>query len=210
MKIFNKDCIKYMEETIDEKVDMTFTDIPYNEVNRKSNGLRNLDKENADILTFDLEYFLELVWKKTNGTIIIFCGQEQFSTIREFFTKKKGTTRPLVWEKTNPSPMNGQHIYLSGVELAVWFKKPNATFNAHCKSNVFRHSNGTRKKHPTEKNRKLVRELILDNTNEGQTIFDPCFGGGSILVEAHKLNREIIGCEIDEKYYLGVLKELYF
>ena len=48
--------------------------------------------------------------------------------------KKLGTVRHLVWEKTNPSPMNGQYIYLSGIENAVWFKKKGATFNAHCKN----------------------------------------------------------------------------
>lgn len=47
---------------------------------------------------------------------------------------RKGTVRPIIWEKTNPSPMNGQYIYLSGVEMAVWFKKSGAKhFNAHCK-----------------------------------------------------------------------------
>lgn len=42
-----------------------------------------------------------------------------------------------IWRKTNPSPMNGQHIYLSGIENAVWFKKRGGVFNAHCKNTVF-------------------------------------------------------------------------
>ena len=45
----------------DISVDFTLTDIPYDAVNRKSNGLRNLDKCKADILTFDLNSFLENV-----------------------------------------------------------------------------------------------------------------------------------------------------
>ena len=49
------------------------------------------------------------------------------SEIHKFFSEKqkkgKGTVRQLVWKKTNPSPMNGQNIYLSGIENAVWFKK---------------------------------------------------------------------------------------
>lgn len=31
--------------------------------------------------------------------------------------------RQLVWSKTNPSPMNGQYMYLSSIENAIWFKK---------------------------------------------------------------------------------------
>ena len=88
-----------------------------------SNGLRKLDKENADILTFDLQEFLNNVYEITNGTIIIFCGMNQVSEIFNFFDeyakKGKGTVRQLVWKKTNPSPMNGDYIYLSATENAV-------------------------------------------------------------------------------------------
>lgn len=43
-RIFNNDCMKVMPTFPDNSVDFTLTDIPYNEVNRDSNGLRNLDK----------------------------------------------------------------------------------------------------------------------------------------------------------------------
>lgn len=43
-----------MKTMPDGCVNLTITDIPYGEVNRDSNGLRTLDKENADIMTFDL------------------------------------------------------------------------------------------------------------------------------------------------------------
>ena len=53
-KLYSGDCMKYMSQIEDGGVNLTLTDIPYGEVNRDSNGLRNLDKENADIITFDL------------------------------------------------------------------------------------------------------------------------------------------------------------
>lgn len=136
----------------DNSVDITVTDIPYGVVNRKSNGLRNLDKQDADIFNLDMGELLTEIKRVTTGQIIIFCGKEQFSEIFAFFAKEKGTTRPLIWEKTNPSPMNGQHVYLSGVEFAVWFKpRGRKVFNAFCKNTVFRHSSGQRKIHPTQK-----------------------------------------------------------
>lgn len=201
-KLYQGDCIAKLVTMQDNSVNFTLTDIPYDAVNRTSNGLRELDKGKADVLTFDLLMFLEQVYRVTSNSICIFCGKEQFSTVYEFFANKKGTVRPIIWEKTNPSPMNGQYIYLSGVEMAVWFKKSGAkVFNAHCKNTVFRHPNGRSKLHPTEKNHELLKELILDNTNEGDIVFDPCMGSGSHGVVALENGRRFTGIELDEKYF---------
>ncbi len=201
-KLILGDCIKEMETMSDNSVDFTLTDIPYNAVSRESNGLRNLDKGKADELAFDLDKFLNEVYRVTKNSICIFCGKEQFSSIFEYFASKKGTTRCVVWQKSNPSPMNGQYIYLSGVELAVWYKKSGATvFNAHCKNSVFKYPNGSTKYHPTEKNHQLLEDLILDNTNENDIVFDPCMGSGSCGIVSKKLNRKFYGIEIDETYF---------
>jgi len=201
-KIYNEDCLIGMKKINNNSIDFVLTDIPYNAVNRDSNGLRKLDKGKADILTFDLQEFLEEIHRVLKNSAIIFCGKEQFSEIYKFFASKQGTIRPIIWEKTNPSPMNGQYVYLSGVEMAVWFKKKGAkTFNAHCKNSVFRYPNGKSKLHPTEKNHKLLAELILDNTNENDIILDPCSGSGSHLLVAKNLNRNYLGFEIDEEYF---------
>lgn len=200
--LINNDCIKIMKTMKDEMVDFTLTDIPYNVVSRKDNGLRNLDKDKADVLTFDLEEFLDQVFRITKNSICIFCGKEQFSTLYKYFANKKGTVRPIIWQKSNPSPMNGQYIYLSGVELAVWFKKSGAkTFNAHCKNTIFKHPNGNSKLHPTAKNLNLFKELILDNSNEGDLVFDPCLGSGTTGVACKELQRNFIGIEIDKNYF---------
>lgn len=202
VKLYKGDCLEKMKLIEDGSVDLILTDIPYDAVNRQSNGLRNLDKGNADIITFDLNLFLEEVYRVTSNSVCVFCGKEQFSTIYEFFASKKGTVRPVVWEKSNPSPMNGQYIYLSGVEFAVWFKKSGAkTFNAHCKNTVFKYPNGRSKLHPTEKNHDLLKDLILDNTNEGDIVFDPCMGSGSHGIVAIENNRKFIGIELDDNYF---------
>ena len=203
------DCMMLMQLLPNNSVDFTLTDIPYDEVNRKSNGLRNLDKDKADILTFNLYDFLDGVYRVTKNSICIFCGREQFSVIYNFFAQKKGTVRPIVWEKSNPSPMNGQYIYLSGVEFAVWFKKSGANvFNAHCKNTVFKYPNGRSKLHPTEKNHDLLKELILDNSNENDIVFDPCLGSGTTAICSVELNRHYIGFELDPQYYDIACKRL--
>ena len=129
--LLHGDCMVEMQSMLNDSVDFTLTDIPYNVVNRKDNGLRTLDKGNADVLTFDLESFLDEVYRVTKNSICIFCGKEQFSDIYKYFANKQGTTRPIVWQKSNPSPMNGQYIYLSGVEFAVWLKSGEQKYLMH-------------------------------------------------------------------------------
>ena len=130
-KLIHGDCMEWLPKLKDESIDFVLTDIPYGEVNRQSNGLRSLDKEEADIVTFPIQDFLSETYRVTKNSLCIFCGREQFSSIYTFFANKKGTVRPICWEKSNPSPMNGQYIYESGVELAVWFKKRGAKYLMH-------------------------------------------------------------------------------
>lgn len=73
-EIFNQDCISFMQQMEANSIDFTLTDIPYDAVNRQSNGLRNLDKATADIITFDLTEFLTQVQRITKNNIVIFCG----------------------------------------------------------------------------------------------------------------------------------------
>src|SRR5699024_3000656 len=201
-KVYNADCLEGMKRIPDNHVNITLTDIPYGEVNRKSNGLRNLNKEAADDFNIDMDELLREIYRVTEGQIVIFCGKEQFSEIYKFFANKKGTTRSIMWQKTNPSPMNGQHVYLSGVEHAVWFKpRGRKIFNAHCKNTVFTYSNGSRKIHPTQKNVDLFKELITDNSNEKEIVFDPFMGSGTTAVAAIDTGRNYLGFELDEEYH---------
>lgn len=210
VKIINGDCIAEMQNMENNSVDFTLTDIPYciPDSIKDAVGFRKLNKGNANIMKFDLQEFLKQVYRVTKNSICIFCGKEQFSDIYKFFVSEGGgTTRPIIWQKSNPSPMNGQYIYLSGVEMAVWFKKSGTkVFNAHCKNTVFKYPNGTSKLHPTEKNHELLRELIKDNTNENDIVFDPCAGSGSHLLTALEENRKAIGIELDNNYY-NIAKE---
>lgn len=211
--IFNTDCMEFMSNIKQGGVfNITITDIPYDKVNRADHGLRNLDKSYADILTFNLNDFLDEVYRLTKGTIIIFCGNEQYSTIYDYFNTKsilkQGTTRQIVWHKTNPSPMNGQHMYLNATENAVWFKKRGATYNAHCKHNVFNFPTGRSKIHPTEKNHELIKDLILDNSSEGDIIFDPCAGSLAHCLVAKENGRRYVGCELNKEYFDSGIERL--
>ncbi|MBQ3455878.1 MAG: hypothetical protein IJG36_05530, partial [Synergistaceae bacterium] len=68
VRLYNGDCINVMAGMADGSVDFTLTDIPYGEVTRSSNGLRNLDKGKADIETFDLPSFLKEIYRVTKNS----------------------------------------------------------------------------------------------------------------------------------------------
>ena len=201
IKLLNGDCLELMKDIPNGSVDLVLTDIPYGEVNRKSNGLRNLDKGKADIVTFDLKELTETLCDKTDGSIYMFCGTEQVSTIRATMIEKGLSTRLCIWEKTNPSPMNGQVIWLSGIECCVYGKKKNATFNEHCKNTVFRFPTVKGKLHPTQKPIDLMKYLIEVSSNENDTVLDPFMGSGSTGVACANTNRNFIGIELDKNYF---------
>jgi DNA modification methylase len=181
-------------------VDMTLTDIPYDVVNRDSNGLRNLNKTDADNLTFDLQIFIDEVVRVTKGSIYVFCSTEQVSFIRSCLAKQGLTTRLCIFEKTNPSPMNGQYIWLSGVECCIYGKKKGAAFNEHCKNTVWRYPVSRNKIHPTQKPLELFRYLIRVSSNEGDIVFDPCLGSGTTALAAVLEKRKYIAFDLNEEY----------
>lgn len=199
--LLNGDCLELMKNIPDGSVDCVITDIPYNEVNRKSNGLRNLNKEKADIGNFDLKNLSYTLCNKTNGSIYIFCGINQISAIRESFQENSLSTRLIIWEKNNPSPMNGDKIWLSGIECCVFGKKSNATFNYHCKNSVLKFPTQSGKLHPTMKPIKLMEYIVNASTNESNIVLDPFMGSGSTGVAAVNTNRRFIGIEKDDNYF---------
>lgn len=200
-KLMLGDCLERMKEIPDGSVDLVLTDIPYNEVNRLSSGLRNLNKDKADILLFNLEESLSECVRICTGSIYIFCGIEQISFIRSYFVERKLSTRLCIWEKSNPSPMNGTRLWLSGIESIVFARKPKATFNEHCKNTVFRFPTVRGKLHPTMKPILLIEKLIKASSNEGDTVLDFTMGSGTTGVACKNLNRNFIGIELDEKYF---------
>jgi len=207
--VYNKDCIELMRCMSNNSVDLTLTDIPFGEINsHKSNGLRNLDKGIADIATFNTIEFVREVCRVTKKSCYIFAGTEQISDIRRTMVEQKMSTRLLIIQKSNPSPMNAKYIFLSDIECCVFGKKPKATFNEFYKGCVLRYPVTRKAIHPTQKNQDMLEELIKISSNENDIIFDPCAGSGSTLLAANKLNRKYIGCELSLEYYNVILDRL--
>ena len=64
-------------------------------------------------------------------------------------------------------------------------------------------------KHRTEKPVALLEYLIKTYTNENETVLDNCMGCGSTGVACINTNRNFIGMELDEDYFLVAQKNIY-
>ena len=191
-------------------VDLVLTDPPYGVVHRESHAgqLRNLDKAKVDTVNFDIPDIAQSLTNICNGSFYVWCGTEQVSFWRMAFVEAGLSTRLCIWEKANPSPMNGEYIWLSGLETCVFAKASGATFNVFCESPIWRSQPGRETDHPTEKPRWLMKKLVLASSNMGDIVLDPFMGSGTTLRAAKDLGRRAIGIEIEEKYCEVAVKRL--
>lgn len=199
-KITCGDCMDILPQFPDKCVDLVLTDPPYGMVNRESNGLRNLNKGVADIVEFDLNEWLDQIIRVCKGSVYIFCGHEQISDIFKKLNDNKFSTRLIIWEKTNPSPMNGEYIWLSGIEPCIYGKRAGATFNGFCENTVLRFPTEKETIHATQKPIDMFAKLIRQSSNENDLVLDCFSGSGTTAVACHNLKRRFICIEKDPGY----------
>ena len=65
--------------------------------------------------------------------------------------------------------------------------------------------------HPTEKPVKLMEILIelVDNNTNDFTVFDPFAGSSATGVACYNMNKNFIGCEIDNEYFNAAVNRIY-
>jgi site-specific DNA-methyltransferase (adenine-specific) len=175
--------------------DLLLTDPPYNEVNRESGGLRVFDKGGADSLPFSVEWL-----PATATSVYVWCAWEQLSDHIRWLRANEYTPRAAVWHKSNPSPMNGERMWLSGVELCAFGRRSGAYFAEHCESPVWCGPSEYNPEHTTQKPLWLFKELIGASCPPNGTVLDPFMGSGTTLRAAKDLGRKAIGIEIEERY----------
>jgi DNA modification methylase len=108
-------------------------------------------------------------------------------------------------EKTNPMPRNRDRRYITDYECAIWFTMPKAkwVFNRQDESYQrpkFVHS-VEKGLHPTQKNLKLMEELVKIHSNVGMTVVDPFSGSFTTGVACANLGRVFIGIEVGDDYF---------
>lgn len=211
-KLHQGDCLEVMKNIEDGSVDLVVTDPPYEIATTGAGMYKQADKQYVKEINgmkdgFSEEVLDELcrVMKKIN--IYFFCSQKQIIPLLDYFVKKKKCNwNILSWHKTNPIPACGNK-YLTDTEFILFFRekgvKVYGAFDTKRTWYATPLNQSDKKKygHPTVKPLSILENLVINSSQEGELIFDPFMGSGSMGEAAIKNGRRFIGIELDEGYF---------
>ena len=200
VKLIHGDCLEILRGLPDASVDAVVTDPPYNAISRETGGLRVIDKGVADTAPVDVDALAAEFVRLARGSIYVWCSDEQYTAWCLAFKTRGLTTRKCAWCKSNPSPMNGQRLWLSALELCVFARKPAATFYEFCKAPLWRGPSERVAGHPTPKPIWLMREQIRASVPPGGLVLDPFAGSGTTGLAAILESRRAILIEREAEY----------
>ena len=206
------------------KVDAIITDPPYGVSRKCQLGYSNMGRSGMNYGEWDYNFdqkkwireVADLV--KIGGTVIIFNDWKNLGMIAEQLEECGFIIKDIIrWVKKNPMPRNVDRRYVNDCEFAIWAVKKGKpwTFNKPKNVSYLKPefitgvvSGGKNRLHPTQKHLEVMEKLIKIHTNENDLVFDPFLGSGTTALACKNLNRNVIGSEIDEKYYKVSLERI--
>ncbi len=112
----------------------------------------------------------------------------------------------LAWHKTNPIP-TCCNKYLSDTEYLLFFRQKGVKLfgNFDTKKKYWLQEINMEDKekwgHPTIKPLNIMRTLVFNSSEEGQTVLDPFMGSGTTAIACIKERRHFIGFELSKEYF---------
>lgn len=203
----------------DASIDFIFTDPPYN-IGKHSTGnipLAGRSALNNDVAEWDWEDFHPKEWAdefvrilKPTGNLFIFTSYNQIGRWYDCLDKRFDASNFMIWHKTNPAPKIFKAGFLNSCEMifTCWNKRHTWNFLSQAEMHNFlespicmRPERLANPKHPAQKPISILRKVLRIASNEGDIVFDPFMGVGSIGVAALELGRKYIGVELDREYF---------
>lgn len=209
IEIHNDDCLTMLKGIKSKSVDLVITDPPY-KVDTKGAGVygsvasyKNIECM-ADGIKDEVLDELCRVMKKIN--IYLFCSKNQLVPLINYFTDKKCNWNLLTWHKTNPIPICNNK-YLPDTEYVLFFREKGVKIQGtyDTKKTYFITPINVKDKelyqHPTCKPVDILKNFIVNSSNENDVVLDPFMGSGSTGVACIDTHRNFIGIEINAKFY---------
>jgi site-specific DNA-methyltransferase (adenine-specific) len=219
-----EDAIEGIKKLQKKSIDFILIDPPYNISDyESSSGVRKVNNLNkggflykykyCDLVIADWDFkpmnpeiFPEMYRVLRNGgSLACFYDIWKMGQLRQnLIDCKFHQFRVCEWIKDNPTPINSKNNYLSNAKEYFLFcvKDWCPTFNS-------KYDNGNyhaplchppERKHPTQKPLKLITEILLKHTKEGDTVLDCYAGAGTTAVACKNTNRNYICFEINKDY----------
>ena len=216
-RIETADYRDFMPSLPAKSVDLILTDPPYciskntgfsSVVNGEKRFAVNMDFGQWDQAEVNLEDMAKSFYDalRRGGTAIIWYDVWKIGRLKEVMESAGfKMIRLIIWQKTNPVPLNMRATYLSNSrEMAVsGVKVGKPTFNSKYDSGIYEYPiprhNGNRM-HPTQKPLDLFEDLVLKHSNPDDLVVDPFLGSGTTGVAAVRNYRRFAGCDLDANY----------
>lgn len=221
-QIIHADCMDILKQLPDKCIDLVLTDPPYlmvsgghgkgdladrqtarNELLRNSGLYDGIDNTVLDELC--------RVLKKIN--IFIFCSKNQIHQLLDYFEEKAENFDFLCWHKTNPSPLANMK-FLNDTEYCLNFREKNCIIRGDLsqkKKYFITAVNQADKElynHPTIKPLDIIKQLVINGSDENDLVLDCFSGSGTTAVACHNLKRRFICIEKDKDYFDASVERL--
>lgn len=209
--VYNQDCLEGLRSLPDKSIDLVVTDPPY-EITTSGAGIyKQKDKQYVKELNsikdgFDQQILDELcrVMKKIN--IYLRCSQRQILPLLKYFVEEKKCNYNIItWHKTNPVPACGNK-YLTDTEYCLFFREKGVKIYGEFKTKFTYYVTPLNQKdkklwgHPTIKPIDIIKNLIVNSSQENDIVLDPFVGSGTTAVASRDLKRRYIAYELDPSY----------
>lgn len=210
--ITNLDCVYGMSKLEDGCVDLIFTDPPYGVDYDSISGadMKQFDDspERAFALLRQAAVQMYRVLKMDRWCFV--CWPTNFLEVGVKVLSEAGfvvAKKPIIWYKPNKVLSRGPDInktFNSKYETILVCKKGDPIFQLIPDGDVvIQDTVNNNRHHPTQKPIELIERFLNWCSVGGETVLDPFTGSGSTGVAALKNDRNFIGFELSEEYYLA-------
>lgn len=201
-KIYNTNCLEFMNTLPDKCIDLVLTDPPYGMSFQSNYRIKKHDSivndDNLDWLPLFVEQSFRILKDDTHA--YFFCSFHNIDIFKQEIQKLYEFKNILIWQKNNTGMGDLEGDYAPQYEFCIYARKGNRKLNGSRDSNIIKYNKTGNNFHPTEKPVDLFAYLIKKSTEEEDIVFDGFFGGGTTGIACQMLNRKYIGCELSKEY----------